>query len=258
MKRSAAYVIVAIVILAVGAYLGVSLGMVSRHRHALQCTGLNVTVTDSSRHSFITARDVAGYISSEYGECTGMSVSEIDLDRIERILRAKNPVMAAEAYISSDGTLNVRVVQRTPALRFKDSEEEFFTDSEGYVFHLQSGDASSVTTVTGRIPVRVDRDFRGELADSSDEAWIRSMVAMTKYLKKTGLWDSVAISVRSDGDIILRPSIGKEVFVFGNPDDFRSKFARIGRYYSAILPAVGDNYYSTVSVKFAGQIVCRK
>ncbi len=258
MKRAVKYALVAAAVVLVAAYLVFCLGRVSRQRQEMHCTGLNVTVTDSSRHSFITARDVVGYISKEYGSCLGQSVSEIDLDRIEKIIRAKNPVMACEAYISSDGRLNVRVVQRTPVLHFHNSEQDFFTDSDGYVFHLQAGGTSSVTTVGGSIPVKVGEDFRGELEDSTSEAWIRSMIALTKYMKKVSYWNDVAISVSDGRDVELRPDTGRPVFILGRPDNFQSKFSRIGKYYSAIVPYAGEDCYSTVSVKYAGQIVCRK
>ncbi len=258
MKRYVAYILVAVAVAAVAAYMAVTLSRVGRQRHERHCTGLNVTVTDSSRHSFITARDVAGYISKEYGDCMGQSVGDIDLDRIEKIIRAKNPVMACEAYISSDGRLNVRVVQRTPVLRFRGAGEDFFTDSDGYIFHLQSGGASSVTTVSGSIPVRVGEDFRGELEDSTAEAWIRNMIALSKYMRRVSYWNDASLSVRDNSDVVLTPDTGRPQFILGRPDNFQSKFSRIGKYYSAIVPSAGEDFYSTVNLKYAGQIVCRK
>ena len=54
------------------------------------------------------------------------------------------------------------------------------------------------------------------------------------------------------------PRQGKERFIFGLPSGFESKFDRMGRYYTTILPEKGAGYYSTVNVKYNGQIVCRK
>ncbi|MCD8313335.1 MAG: hypothetical protein LUC24_04165 [Bacteroidales bacterium] len=258
MKRRTAYILAGVTLAVLIAYLAVSLGVVSKQRHELTCTGVSVTVRDSSRHAFITSKDVMDCIHAEYGTCTGKVASEIDLAGIERIIKARNAVLSAEAFISSNGILNIKVVQRTPVLRFKNSEEDFLTDSEGYIFHLKAGAADGVTTVGGHIPVQVGRDFRGELSDSTDERWIRDMIALSRYVKRTGYWNNVSINVRSNRDVTLQPVGEKVTFVIGWPDNFRSKFARIGRYYSTILPDVGENYYSTVSVKFAGQIICKK
>ena len=53
------------------------------------------------------------------------------------------------------------------------------------------------------------------------------------------------------------PRRGKERFIFGPPVDFEAKFDRISRYYTSILPLNGVGY-TTVNVKYNGQIVCRK
>ena len=36
------------------------------------------------------------------------------------------------------------------------------------------------------------------------------------------------------------------------------KFSKMGKYYTTIVPEKGEGFYSTVNVKFDGQIVCRK
>ena len=54
------------------------------------------------------------------------------------------------------------------------------------------------------------------------------------------------------------PRTGKEKFIFGSPHDWQDKFARMERYYRYIAPAKEEGWYSTVNVKYPGQIICRQ
>jgi hypothetical protein len=64
--------------------------------------------------------------------------------------------------------------------------------------------------------------------------------------------------VNEDGDLVMVPRTGGEKFIFGKPDKAEDKFSRISKYYTAIVPSKGEGFYTTVNVKYDGQIVCRK
>jgi cell division protein FtsQ len=53
------------------------------------------------------------------------------------------------------------------------------------------------------------------------------------------------------------PRNGKEIFLFGQPVNIEDKFRRMEMYYSNIVPAKGAEFYSSVSVEFDGQIICK-
>ena len=64
--------------------------------------------------------------------------------------------------------------------------------------------------------------------------------------------------VQDNGDLVLVPVEGKEKIIFGRPENAQEKFAKVNEYYKRIKPAVEEGYYSTVNVKYKGQIICRK
>ena len=68
----------------------------------------------------------------------------------------------------------------------------------------------------------------------------------------------VQYHVNPKGDLTLVPREGDEKFIIGKPEGFGAKFGRIARYYEYIKPAMDSTCYSTVNVKYEGQIICKK
>jgi cell division protein FtsQ len=67
----------------------------------------------------------------------------------------------------------------------------------------------------------------------------------------------VQITVCDGGELKMVPRRGKEVFLFGQPVNIEDKFSRMEMYYSNIIPAKGSETYTSVSVEYDGQIVCK-
>ena len=101
-------------------------------RGRMACTGVEVTVLDSMKNSFVDSRDILSYLRSEYGDFTGKNVDSISLIRIEKDVDARSAVRKSEAYITKDGILHVDITQREPAVRFQKGEAGFYADAEGF------------------------------------------------------------------------------------------------------------------------------
>ena len=93
-----------------------------------------------------------------------------------------------------------------------------------------------------------------------EKDWLRNIISLTNYMKNSKTWSEniSQISVRPGGDLVMIPRQGKETFIFGQPDGIEEKFSKMEKYYTTILPEKGEGYYSTVNLKYNGQIICRK
>ena len=63
------------------------------------------------------------------------------------------------------------------------------------------------------------------------------------------------------GDFILIPMLGDQQIIFGaarSDKEVADKFERLKHFYKEALPHEGWNKYKEISVKYEGQIVCRK
>lgn len=224
----------------------------------LTCAGVKVEFTDD--FNFVTAKDVEGYLNKDYGAYIGQRLDSVDLLKVETILDGKSAILKAEAYTTPDGYLNVRIRQREPVVRFQKDNNGYYADEKGFLFPLQKNYTSRVPIIDGAVPLNVERGYKGEPKTEAERRWLREAISLVNYMKGSVIWEEniCQITVRDNGDLVMIPRQGKERFIFGHPSGFESKFDRIGRYYSAILPEKGAGFYSTVNVKYNGQIVCRK
>ncbi len=233
-------------------------GMKKSDRRLMTCTGIRVEFADSGK--FVSAEDIEEYLNKEYGAYIGERLDSVDLGKVESILNSKSAILKTEAFTTPDGMLNVKVYQREPAIRFQKGEVGFYADSRGFLFPLQKGQAPTVRVVEGNIPLSYTAGFKGEPEKDSEKRWLGEMLRLVEYQNSSKTWRGFfrRFLVNQEEELVLIPADGKEKFIFGDPEGFKSKFDRVGKYYRAIVPKKGTDYYSTVNVKYKGQIVCRK
>lgn len=260
MKRAARYIIAGCVLALMLAVLAVALGASAEKRSAAVCERLGVVIRDSLENSFVSAEDIREYLGKESGGYIGKRLDSLDLQKIEKIVDGRSAVLKSEAYVTKDGTLNISVTQRRPAVRFQKKDGGFYADKEGFLFPLQSSYTAYVPIIDGHIPLKADSGYKGAASDEKEQEWIDKILGLVRYMEDSGVWaeDIVQITVRQNGDLVMIPRKGKEKFIFGPPDGITGKFGRMEKYYTAIVPDKGEGYYSTVNVKYDGQIICRK
>ncbi len=258
MKKGLKITLAAVAFCLLGLICIVIHGMNKKRIGQLTCAGVKVEFTDD--FNFVTAKDVEGYLSKSYGACVGQRLDSVNLMKIEEILDGKSAILKAEAYTTPDGYLNVRIRQREPVVRFQKDNNGYYADERGFLFPLQRNYTSMVPVIDGAVPLNIERGYKGEPKTEAERKWLAGVIAMVNYMQDSGTWaeNICQITVMENGDLVMIPRKGKERFIFGLPEDFGRKFDRISRYYTSILPHKGTESYSTVNVKYNGQIVCRK
>ncbi len=258
MKPALKYTLASLVLLFIAAVFVIMYRGSEDKLHEKTCTGLKVTIEGD--HYFVTSDDVRKYLEDGYGPYMGQRLESMNLAKIEKILDKRSAILKCEAYTTPDGYLHINITQREPIVRFQKGDFGFYADERGFIFPLQRNYSSLVPVVDGSIPLTINQGFKGEPKDPKQKKWLGGIVEMINYMNESKIWaeDIVQISVIDRGELVLVPRYGKEKFYFGKPIDIEDKFDRIADYYKSIVPAKGKNYYSTVSVKFDGQIVCRQ
>lgn len=229
-----------------------------KNKHTKTCTGLRVELADE--RNFLSKNDIKSFLDNGYGAYVGQRLEDIDLKKVEKILDNRSAVLKSEAFVTSDGLLNVRITQREPVVRFQKGNFGFYADERGYIFPLQHNYSSLVPIVDGEIPIEVEKGYKGVPKDARQKKWLGEIINMISYMAGSGIWEEniSQITVSRGGDLVLIPRVGKERFVFGSPTEIEEKFSRIREYYESVVAEKGKDYYSSVNVKFDGQIVCRQ
>ena len=240
----------------------VSSGMARRTLSVRTCSGketLDVRVKDSLERKFVAREDVEKWLDNEYGAYAGLRLDSVNLAKIESLVLSHSAVKSCEAWLTDDGTLHIELTQREPAVRFDTGTNGYYSDVDGFIFPLQARGSVEVPVVDGKLPLDVPRGYKGEPSTREQKEWLGKILVLAANIKGTAWEKSIGkITVGDDGNIVMKPAEGKETFLFGQPERIPEKFSLMGKYYSSIVPAKGPGYYSTVDVRYKGQLVCRK
>lgn len=228
-------------------------------RKGLVCKGLEVAILDSLENSFVSKADVRKYLDKEYGRYVGEKLDSLDLVKIEKIIDGRSAVKKSQAYVTKDSLLRIEVTQRKPVVRFQKKEGGFYADADGYIFPLQVSYASHVQIIDGDIPLAANSGYKGEIENPREREWFENVMDVVRFIEGSRTWKGkiVQIHVEKNGEIVLVPREGRQVFRFGQPVQVAEKFGKMEMYYSHIVPEKGSEAYKTVDVRFADQLVCR-
>lgn len=214
------------------------------HSHELDCNSVEVFLPGDER--LLCEQDVLSIIDNQYGLCIGTRLDELDLARIESILRAQSVLRAAEAWTTEDGVLHITAWQREPVVRFVKGDSGFYVDRKGWIFPLSGQLDSTVVTVDGAVHKAADTDY------------ILGFLDMKKTLERDRYWSSHLdhYTILENGDIALNDDRGLMVLL-GSGERLEAKLELIQEYYRTIEPSRSEYYYKSINVKYKNQIICR-
>lgn len=226
-------------------------------RRKMTCSGINIEIVDSAKLGFINSKEIKRIIDQEYGSYQGECLDSLKLKEMEEILESKSSILNCEAFITTDGMLNIRIEERDPVIKLITRSGSFFIDETGYLFPAKENYENGLTEIIGHF--HIDPNWKGVLASPKQRYWLSNLLLMIQYMEEEKEWSEAFKSIEADkkGNISLKPQTGKETFLFGPPDNYEVKFSKIRDYYRYIVESKGEGHYTKVSVKNDGQIVCK-
>ena len=211
------------------------------------CSGVTVTVTDSTTSGFVTVRELISDLDSFPVKAPGMRLDAINTYDIVQQLLAIDKIETASAVVNTDGTIDITAVPLKPVARIFDDNlhRSYYINRQCKPMWATARYHTDVPVISGRF----DTTFSPA-----------RMLPLISFLETHRSWDSLIthIRVESPNDIILVPMIHGHVINLGAPDNLDDKFSRLTIAYRQILPVRGWNFYDTISVKWNGQIVTTK
>jgi cell division protein FtsQ len=205
---------------------------------------------------FIERAEIDEILKSKNGLLIGRRLSGIDIQYLENKLKANPFIEYAKVYIDMNGIIHADVKQRVPVLRILNlSGQDFYVDQNGLKIPLSDHFTARVLVANGIIL----EDFNGKL-DTLKTKLSKDLFLTAKYIAEDSLWNDqiVQMYVNVNNDIELIPRVGNQKIILGNADDLKDKFRNLLLFYKKALPQVGWDTYSTINLKFKGQIVCEK
>lgn len=226
-------------------YLVFAFTKFTRQGNTTVCSQVHFTIADSSHIGFITVEEADRILRSSGKYPVGRRMDEIDGSAIEKALQRNAFIENASVYKSPNGAVNVLIAQRVPLLRvMADNGDDYYVDYKGKLMKPQ-GYVADLVVATGQIT----RPYAQ-----------KELIKIGKFLRADDFWNNQIEQIHVDNNchLSLVPRVGSYIIEFGTTDSIDRKFRNLMTFYEKVLPTVGWNKYSTISVEHVSQIVGRK
>ncbi len=210
-----------------------------------RCKGVTLVVKDSVECGTVSNSMVMDMLKDNWLDPTDKPMDKLLLDSMETVLRRHPFIRTAQCYMTSGGYLRIDITSKMPIARVRSSlGQDFYIDENGSILPCR-GIAVNVPVVTGNVNHSIAAGTLLELLKiiDSDEFW----KAQTEQ-----------INITAKEQVQIVPRVGSHILELGSMEDFQSKLDRLRNFYDNGLDKIGWNKYSSISVAYKGQVVCRK
>ena len=215
------------------------------------CTDYTIAIKGAANNFFIDANDIRKLLKSGAGsELKGQKMSDINLKKLEKLLRANVWIRKAEMWFDNRNVLHVEVYQREPIARiFTLAGNTFYIDSTEKKLPLSDKLSARVPVFTGFIDKKV--------YSANDSLLLHDVKNLATYIKNDPFWMSqvAQIDITQERNFELSPVVGNHLVKLGNGKEFEKKFNRLMIFYKQVLAQKGFDAYSTIDVQYTGQVV---
>lgn len=192
---------------------------------------------------------------------------QLDIRKIERKIALMEEVKNVVVFREIGKKWNIRVELRKPIARiFNTTNQTYYIDEDGFLMSRSPNHTARVIVFSGFLD---DRFLKGSINDFINNDSLKSIKKLddvfriSNYVCKHPLMYKLIgqVYLERDGDFVLIPLVGDQKIVFGTAntdEEVSEKFSRITTFYQEAISFEGWNKYSEISVKYDGQIVCRK
>ncbi|MFM6963974.1 MAG: cell division protein FtsQ/DivIB [Sphingomonadales bacterium] len=226
-----------------------------------------VAIHAEDENTFLTKQELLYRLQLKQLLRKDMPVKALQVQRIEQAIAAMPEVKHVNVYRHLGAKLEIDLTLRKPIARvFNTKGQSYYLDQEGFMMYRSALHTARVLVFSGAIDEpynpRIHCGFinNGTLKSSRK---IDQIYHISNYVCNDPLMHRLIgqVFLDSSGDFILIPLLGDQQIIFGaarSDKEVADKFERLKHFYKEALPHEGWNKYKEISVKYEGQIVCRK
>ncbi len=208
-------------------------------------------------YSLINTEDVLMIIENSFGfSLAGIPLGTVDVERVERVLKADPFVKEATVYVDAVNKVHIELVQREPILRVIDKNGlTYYLDREGGQVPWSKHYTPRVLVATGNIRP-YDRDY----ATKKKRHVLKDLYKLTNRINEDPFLEPMIeqIYVTKKGEYYLIPKIGDQKIILGDMSRLEQKILYLKNFYKNGLAYKGWQVYKTINLTFKGQVVAEK
>ena len=233
-------------VLLLALYLAYSVAaMTDRHEDTRLCLGVDLHISDSLHFDLIDEDMILTVLQEHSVDPTGLPLDDINLEMLESILLQHPLVGKVQCYKTGGDKLRINIWSRVPLVRVMNNRgQDYYVDSRGEIL-TQHSLAVQLPVATGYI----DKSFASV-----------ELLQVVNAIDRSEFWKAQVeqINVTKEGQIELVPRVGEHLLILGTAQDIDNKLERLMNFYKNGLDNVGWNKYSSISVAYDNQVVCKK
>ena len=220
-------------------------------KEAVRCQSIVVLISPDSPR-YIDEAEISGMVERLGEPVIGHRLLDINIEELETKLSAFTTLKDVEIYRkveargwSLTGKLIINVGERTPVLRIKTADEDYYLDMGGIQIPVSQKYTDRMVIASGTFP---------------DETVKNNLIKMADFVNKDEFWKAQIeqIFIQANGELLLIPQVGDYLIEFGKPEDYELKFRNLKAVYQQGFKNFGWNKYKAISVKYQNQVVCTK
>lgn len=192
---------------------------------------------------YITEAMVNKLLIQNYGSLTNVPKENLVLNKIEKVIEANKMVKKAQVYLSIDGELEARVVQRKPIGRIE-GDDKFYLDDEGKRMPFSMNHSARVPIITGKVTGKSLEDVYEILRYINADQFLRKNV--------------IGIHIEETNKYQLKFRLEQFVVHLGDVESLEEKFNNFKAFYTKANKDKTLDNYNIVSLEFNNQVVCTK
>lgn len=193
---------------------------------------------------FLTNEMVNNLLIQNLGGTSSIQKDKVDLKDLESALKKQSFIENAEVYISEDGMLITKVLQKSPVARVVNNNRVLYVDKNGSIFQLSDNFSSRVPIVQGNV--------EGEFKKGFIETF--KTIEKDDFLKK----HIIAIKIKDNGSMTMLTREYDYDINFGKPILIDKKFKNYKAFYQYASKDSLLGKYKTINLIFTQQVVCSK
>jgi cell division protein FtsQ len=192
---------------------------------------------------YVTQAMVNKLLIQKYGSLLNVPKEKLVLNTIEKVIETNEMVKNAQVYLTVNGELTTKIVQRQPIGRIE-GISKFYLDDEGKRMPFSLNHSARVPIITGKITGKSLEDAYVILEFINEDDFLRKNV--------------IGIHIEDEGDYQLKFRIENFIVNLGNIENLESKFSNFKAFYAKALRDKTLKDYQVVSLQFKNQVVCTK
>jgi cell division protein FtsQ len=192
---------------------------------------------------YISEGMVNKLLIQNYGPLINVPKEKLVLNTMEKVIEANEMVKSAQVYLTIDGELTSKIVQRKPIGRIE-GITKFYLDDEGKRMPFSMTHSARVPIITGKVTGKSLEDVYEILKYINTDAFLRKNV--------------VGIHILDENKYQLKFRMENFVVDLGSIENLAEKFNNFRAFYIKANKDKTLEEFKTVSLEFSNQVVCTK